>query len=645
MSTPQQQAAAQGFSLFPSPNSSRPPRSQTPLSRRSESRERITPPKQAVSPEASQPVRYASPTPPRAGARQTPQRMQIPAASEPVQQEQPQQELPQERPQQRPHQERPPLFPLDTRDPRRRQDFAVQQPRQTGEVPGRTDTAFSQANTLVRSSSARSRSSIAKLPLADDQPSSSGRPHPQPLRSIFPTYNPDVPLEQQDYLPTQMSPRRIPRAVISRQNYHGDPDVEPENDEQNARGRQVRSPSRSLMNAGEGNHQWRPAREAPTVPKPCTTEQLKSLWKVTNGWKASASEGRVYCLKLAQEKDAPVYTLSSSSAQPFYNLRLDPTSASAYVSVTKYDPNKSYKAPKPDPASSSSSIRSGMEGSGGTSTPKASDSKNWHDALTTTLEEESRQHPPNDGLVATLMPTPATKMALEKANDPSAVFIAERECGRLVWDEDSGNHFLVHPALATPFCVTVERSPAWSRVEYTLEHHESPQHIAKLTRDGTGGGWLELDTGIASKIESFYLVDVAVTALLLVAAADERKNPMAFAAAESTFEPPPAPPTAAVLGRGRDSGGTLSKLGLRDDRKKRGKMEEFEIDVESQDESSLGKGRRKDKSTTDKLPFFIRVVVKMTKGVFKCVLWVLTIAFKCVAAVFKALYSCVGSKY
>lgn len=520
----------------------------------------------------------------------------------------------------------------------------MQQPRPANDVPVRSETAFSEANTLVRSNSGRSRSSIAKLPFPDDPSSSSGN-RPQPLRSIFPTYNPEVSLDRQEYVPTQMSPSRIPRAVISRQTYHGDPNEEDEEEEEPTRGRPVRSPVRSPMSIDTSGQQWPPraARNPPTIPKPCSTEQLKSLWKVTNGWKASSSEGRVYCMKLAQERDAPVYTLSSSSAQPFYNIRLDPTSVSAYVTVTRHDPSKPYKAPKAKQGtnSSSSSIRSGHDGATSSTPAPKTDGKHWHEALNTTLEEESRKHPPNDGLVALLMPTPATRMALEKADDPSAVFMAERECARLVWDEDSGSHFLVHPALATPFCVTVERSPAWSRTEYTLEHHESPQHLAKLTRDGTGGGWIELDTGIASKIESFYIIDVAVTALLLVAAADERKNPQTMATATESFEPPPAP--AAAVTRGRE-GGALSKLGFRDDKKRKGKMEEFEIDVESQDES-LGKGRRKEKAAEDKLPFLIRVIVKLAKGLFKCFIFILTVAAKCVGCLFKGCYSCVGSKY
>ncbi|KAH7166744.1 hypothetical protein DER46DRAFT_263401 [Fusarium sp. MPI-SDFR-AT-0072] len=590
-----------GFSLFPSPNSSKPPpvsRNQTPKPRRSESRERRAPTpsdrraptpsdRRAATPQAMSPE--PRPASPRNG-RQTPQnRAHTPIEFEPVQSEPP-------------------------------KPVKVQRPRPTVQIPGRSDTGFAQGNTLVRSSSDRSRSSIAKPPLG-------GETTAQPLRSIFPAYNPEVPLGQQNYVPTEIQPTQMPRAVISRQTYHETPAGSTSRNP-------VRSPVISPMSVQSAQSSW-PHRnvqqqEPPLIPTVSSNEQLKNYWKVANGWQASPSEGRVYCMKLAQEKDAPVYSLSSAS-QPFYNLRIDPTSASAYVTLTRHDPNKPYKAPKPEASSSASSIISGVVGHNSNSSgTKVTDTKHWQEALTTTLEEESRRHPPNDGLVALLMPTPATKMAIERAQDPQSVMLAERECARLVWDEDSSHHFLVHPSLATPFCVTIERSPSWSRVEYTLEHNESPQHLAKLTRDGTGGGWLEIDTGIAAKIESYFIVDVAVTALLLVASADEKNTP-----AMEVFEPPPP----LILTAKQEK--RLSKIGKRDERKKR-HMESFEIDVESQDES-LGKSKPREKE--DKLPFLIRVIVKIVKGLFACFIWILTISFKCVGFAFKGCYKCVGSKY
>ncbi|UNI23056.1 hypothetical protein JDV02_008899 [Purpureocillium takamizusanense] len=634
--SPQRQ---ESFSLFPNPNSQ-------PRVRRSESRERpqdrvATPEQRSRSRSHSRPPRPSLQITPPQNARNVPVEVDPRGADNwpldgsrdvavgvPRQQQQQQQQR-QQRQQQRQHQHQQHQHQQHHHHHQHQQPGAadsyqgpqrpaaraaaavppVQQPRQLADVPARTDTSLSQANTLVRSSSVRSRSSIAKLPLRDD---SSAAPAPA-LRSIFPTYNPEVPLGQQQYGPTQMSPSRIPRAVISRQSYYEEPqqpvDESPADAQHHHHSPRARSPaSRAAAARPAPGSAWPPQRQQPTleppvVPDACTTEQLRSLWKATNGWKASPSEGRVFCLKLSQAKDAPVYTLSSASAQPFYSLRLDPTSASAYVTLSRHDPAKPHKDGSPGGA------------------------KNWHEALTTTLEEESRRHAPNDGLVALLMPTPAARMAVDKAGDRAAVEMAENECARLVWDGDTATHFVVHQALAKPFCVAVDRSPAYSRVEYTLEHTESPRHLAKLTRDGTGGGWIELDTGVASQIQSFYVVDVAVAALLLVASADERNSPAPI----ETFEPPPAPPPPAVLATERGS----SRLSKAASSKKR-KMQQFEMDVESQ-ESLKGGGT--------KLPLAIRAVVKLGKGLFKCVVWLLTVAFKCVAGVFKLLYKCVGSKY
>ncbi|KAL3958298.1 hypothetical protein ACCO45_006460 [Purpureocillium lilacinum] len=481
------------------------------------------------------------------------------------------------------------LFPNPNSQPR--------QPRQLADVPPRTDTSLSQANTLVRSSSVRSRSSIAKLPLRDDS-----APPPQALRSIFPTYNPEVPLGQQQYGPTQLSPSRIPRAVISRQSYYEEPLPSPPPDSTHHSTHHSPRPhsrpaARGRRMGGSSSSRHSSPRGARGVHDGAAQEPLEDDQRVEG---VAVRGPRLLPEAVAGPRRPRVHAVVGGRAA-FYNLRLDPTSASAYVTLSRHDPAKPHKDGSPGGA------------------------KNWHEALTTTLEEESRRRPPNDGLVALLMPTPAARMAVDRAGDPAAVDMAENECARLVWDEDTATHFVVHQALAKPFCVTIDRSPAYSRVEYTLEHTESPRHLAKLTRDGTGGGWIELDTGVAAQIDSFYVVDVAVAALLLVASADERNSP----APVETFEPPPPPP-AAVLAAERGS----SRLSKATSGKR--KMQQFEMDVESQESLKGGE---------TKLPLVLRAVVKLCKGLFKCVVWLLTIAFKCVAGVFKLLYKCVGSKY
>lgn len=234
-------------------------------------------------------------------------------------------------------------------------------------------------------------------------------------------------------------------------------------------------------------------------------------------------------------------------------------------------------------------------------------------------------------------------MALDRPDDAATVSRAENECARLVWDEDSRNYFLVHPALAMPFCVTVERNPAWSRTEYTIEHLESPQHIARLTRDGTGNGWLEVDTSIAAKIDAVYLIDVAVTALMLVAHKDD-----GFARVE-VFEPPPV-----LFPRGGSvrSKRTSSRLSLRTDKREKkvsrkgaSRMEEFEIDMESQSSGQFGgygkvKERQKKKEDKDTLPFVIRAVL----GLFKAAFWVVGIAFRALAAIVGGLAKCLHAE-
>lgn len=536
----------------------------------------------------------------------------------------------------------------------------------TAEPPTRTGTAFSEAQTLVRANSDRSNSdrirhSIAKPPL-DNRATHYGEGSSEaPLRSIFPEYNPNLPLSQQNYYPPQSSPTHpanIPAGAISRRLYSPTSEERPENPEET-----TTSPLRSPMSANSSRmqqqtatRQWPPPRVnvKPSVPEPSTTEQLRNFWKVANGWKAPASEGRVYTFTVSSERDTPIYTLASKSSQPFYRLKLDPTSASAYVSLSRFDPSKPYKPPVPPKDGGSGSPRGGSSESvagGGGGEPST---KGWQEVLSTTLEEAARHHAPHDGLVALLYPLPAAKLAVEsRYTNPGAFAMAERECARLVWDDDSGNHFLVHPALAMPFCVTVERNPAWSRTEYTLEHVESPQHLARLTRDGTGTGWLEVDTGIASKIDAVYLADVAVAALMLVAHADGD-----FSRVE-VFDPPP--PSLRSESRqqgqgeqGRESGrfSRISRMaprvnsGDKKDRKAgKTRMEELELDLESQtsDLKKHSKRRSKDEDK-DKMPGCARAIISLLGIIFKCIIWCATILFKALTGCISLFARCITSE-
>ncbi|KAK1837206.1 hypothetical protein QBC39DRAFT_295209 [Podospora conica] len=546
------------------------------------------------------------------------------------------------------------------------------------DVPPRCETALSDARTLVRSPSV---SSISKPPLVYDprdrgggvgaSGSNSAAPVVDPpIRSMFPQYNPELPLDRQEYFPTQTSPVHIPQSAISRAMYSP---RSPEAAAAPIRQAATTTPAHPVASArspsAASNHHHRfhttsaattPQRaphhahhHEPRAPPPVsTTEDLRSLWKVTNGWKASSLEGRIFCLKMTTQPDCPVYTLSSSSAQPFYSLRIDPTSASAYVSLSRFDPTKPFKGSKPGAATSPSPSPTPSSPRSSSGTPPATtpsradlkhDAKHWHPVLATQLEPAARHQPPNDGLVAQLWPAAAARLAADRANDAATVALAEHECARLVWDADSSAHFLVHPALAVPFCVTVDRHPAYARTEYTLEHLESPVHLGRLTRDGTGAGYLEVDTSIAGKIDAVYLVDVVVAALVLVAHADEEWREV------ETFEPPPASVFNGVEGGGGHKRGSrrssrASRRGQQQDLEagstRRGKasssrLEQFEMDIESQT-SELKKGGKGEK---DKVPGVARGIIALITVLFKCVIWCFTLVFRALTGLVRCLSS------
>ncbi|KAK4181719.1 hypothetical protein QBC36DRAFT_317098 [Triangularia setosa] len=568
--------------------------------------------------------------------------------------------------------------------------------------PQRCETAFSEAQTLVRSNSARSRSSIAKPPLtyapagqpsssSSGEPSSSSHQNPPQLRSIFPTYNPELPFDRQEYYPKEASPTHIPQAAISRPLYsprrERAPTITSNHNPQSPPQGPIQSPAPTTTSA-----RWPRHHEPAVIPPVSSTEELRSLWKVTNGWKASSLEGRPFCLKLTTTPDAPVYTLSSSSSQPFYCLRVDPTSASALVSLSRYDPNKPFKQSPPSPNGSpsssptpggvsqsaniinsslpatppsSSSLRTSMSLRASKSTRSLQhNAKNWLEVLTTSVTPAGLRNE-NDGLVAHLWPSAAARLVADRSNDAATVALAQQESARLVFDPDSGSHFLVHPALAMPFCVTIERNPVYSRTEYTLEHLESPVHLAKLTRDGTGQGWLEVDTSIAAKIEAVYLVDVVVAALVLVAHSDDQ-----YTAGIEVFEPPPVVfggTNGSIISGGdrrssrssrRGGGGDTSRASIRREEKQRKKeakkaekwsksrggnkkkrMEQFEIDLESQDSEY---GKRSVKEKEEKLPAVLRALVWLIKIFFKCLIGSLALVFKCLGGIISGLARCCG---
>ncbi|KAF2133178.1 hypothetical protein P153DRAFT_331657 [Dothidotthia symphoricarpi CBS 119687] len=117
-----------------------------------------------------------------------------------------------------------------------------------------------------------------------------------PMRSMFPVYDPTVPLTRQAYKPTETSPTHIPRTQISRLPYAPDNYV----------------PYGNLNTNG---------RTVPTAPKTFFTPSglLDNLWLATNGQEEPVVQ--IYTLKMHRATAAnPTITFGTTPSLPFYSL-------------------------------------------------------------------------------------------------------------------------------------------------------------------------------------------------------------------------------------------------------------------------------------------------------------------------------------
>lgn len=116
------------------------------------------------------------------------------------------------------------------------------------------------------------------------------------MRSMFPVYDPTVPLGNQPYLPTQASPTQLPRTQISRSPYSPDFYVPHSN---------VRGSNATI----------------PPPPKPFFTPSslLDNLWLATNGQEGPTVQ--IYTLRMHRATAAnPTITFGTTPSLPFYSL-------------------------------------------------------------------------------------------------------------------------------------------------------------------------------------------------------------------------------------------------------------------------------------------------------------------------------------
>jgi hypothetical protein len=193
----------------------------------------------------------------------------------------------------RPYFEPPPQQTASPQLERQESFYRVQERHEHGQIDDQQHTAspdparaispaFSDAQTLVRANSSATRCMSPQEEI--------------PMRSMFPVYDPTVPLGRQPYQPTQASPTQIPRTQISRSPYSSESYVPHSN---------VRSNSSA----------------APPPPKPFFTPSnlLDNLWLATNGQEEPSIQ--MYTLRMHRATASnPTITFGTTPSLPFYSV-------------------------------------------------------------------------------------------------------------------------------------------------------------------------------------------------------------------------------------------------------------------------------------------------------------------------------------
>ncbi|KAI9809534.1 MAG: hypothetical protein M1826_003826 [Phylliscum demangeonii] len=377
------------------------------------------------------------------------------------------------------------------------------------------------------------------------------------IRSIFPRYDPTVPLQHQNYRPTQPSPKHIPREHISKEAYS------PTLYSAGSSGRACLSAPSTVTSFPAG------VLNAHHRPRYSSRDELADLWEAANG-QGTLETGKTFALKMSREGSinpttgvfvptpGEAFTFGPSQEQPFYDFQtikphhdhLDPEYSECHI--RRRDPTR------------------------GTIVP----------VVTFTLEPAARRTSPQDGLVTDIYPKIAAMMALdgaarlnqhqqqqrqqphqhhspsdassERISDDAAALrrAAQRETCKLFWDHDSRRYYLLHPGLnhgrgqrfvvlmtdprgasidacgssppSVPSTAAVGFDVARARGTIRLVHGTSHATLASLE---FGTGAVLIDTRATAAVPSFYMVDIAVSALIAVALLEGRNARAVMAAA------------------------------------------------------------------------------------------------------------------
>lgn len=270
-----------------------------------------------------------------------------------------------------------------------------------------------------------------------------------PFRSMFPAYDPSVPLAQQAYHPTRPLQVRTARSPYS-SSARDSSDVTGMTPLDRALGPRTTPPSI-----------YDTIPETPT-PRASTQKELLALWQATHGMEPNSCI-KSYNLELTRTNEA-TFSLGSSPTNPFYSMVTYDTNE---IALSKTHPRKP--------------------------TVQCEVSLNC-------IEPASRRFPPNDGLVTFIFPKMAamlavnqsTALALEHGLAPThrdeiqadAVRrAAKQESCRLLWNAIDQHYVLEHPAVGRKSSPASNEGPSFTESPDLSSAHPSAVSTSKLALD------------------------------------------------------------------------------------------------------------------------------------------------------------------
>ncbi|KAL8792495.1 MAG: hypothetical protein Q9195_004951, partial [Heterodermia aff. obscurata] len=328
--------------------------------------------------------------------------------------------------------------------------------------------------------SPRSRASSPTLVRRGSNASTRTATHSPIMRSMFPRYNPLVPLNRQHYYPNTESGSNVPGQMYSPSVYS-----------QQNRGSSRPSAPTLVIPTSSGAvpilQRTLSARTPSTFSKP---DELLPLWDIANGQGQDGAED-VFRIELGCDSlCVAAETISfSSTAQNLYTLSASATA----LTISRTHPQ--------------------------------------HPTPTIPICKTTLCTPtPTSPLLATIFPSLAELMALDQSSTIAATHRLPRttstslqqeaisraqqnEASNLLWDSDSGNYYLIHPTLldnaSTTFPITITPNAL------------NPQKIIFAAPE-TGGGTPLLELDLASKklsvyagpvkaLPSLYVLDTLIT--------------------------------------------------------------------------------------------------------------------------------------